>query len=301
MPQVSDSVRRARPLLGTLVEVQIGRCQGDGEAAIEAAFGAVAEVHRLMSFYDPDSDVSRLNRGAYHGAVKVAASTYTVLAAAIELHRRSGGLFDIAVAGELQRMGLLPDDDEPHGATARASTAQISLLPDRTVRYLHPGVRIDLGGIAKGYAVDCAVKALQAHGVRSGLVNAGGDLRAFGPELYPVSVRKPDDPSRLTCEAHVRDEALASSGPRFDPMQSRATCQSAVIDPAGAIVPCDMAGATVRAASCMLADALTKVVMLSGERSATILEHYGASAMVMKASGEICVSAGWREVDCLAA
>jgi thiamine biosynthesis lipoprotein len=301
LPQVSDSVRRARPLLGTLVEVQISRRQGDGEAAIEAAFAVVADVHQRMSFHDPDSDVRRLNRGAYHGAVKVAASTYAVLAAAIELHRRSNGLFDIAVADELQRLGLLPDDGEPRGAAVRASTGQIKLLPNGYVRYLHPGVRIDLGGIAKGYAVDCAVRALQAHGVGSGLVNAGGDLRAFGPEPYPVSIRKPDDPSRLMFEAHVRDEALASSGPRFDPMQSAVPRTSALIDPTGALVPCEMAGATVRAASCIVADALTKVTMLAGEQSAAILDHYGASAMLMKADGDVCVSAGWREADCLAA
>jgi len=306
LPQVSDSVRRARPLLGTLVEVQIGRCSGDREAAIEAAFGAVADVHKRMSFHDRDSDVSSLNRGAYHDAVKVAASTYAVLQAAIELHRRSDGLFDIAVAEKLQRMGLLPDrgephGSEPHGAATRGSTTHITLLPDRYVRYRHPGVRIDLGGIAKGFAVDCAVQALQEHGVCSGLVNAGGDMRAFGPEPYAVSIRKPDDPSRLMFRTHVRDEALASSGQRFDPMQSRSIFKSAIIDPTGAIVPCDMAGATVRAASCMVADALTKVAMLAGERSAAILEHYGASAMLMKACGEVCVSAGWREVDCLAA
>lgn len=306
MPQVSDSVRRARPLLGTLVEVQIGRCRGDREAAIEAAFGAVANVHKRMSFHDRDSDVSRLNRGAYHDAVKVAASTYAVLETATELHRLSNGLFDIAVADELQRMGLLPDDGkphggEPHGAATRGSTAHISLLPDGSVRYWHPGVRIDLGGIAKGFAVDCAVKVLQEHGVCSGLVNAGGDMRAFGPEPYAVSIRKPDDPSHLMLQTHVRDEALASSGQRFDPMQSHGPFKSAVIHPIDPIVPCELAGASVRAASCMLADALTKVAMLSGERSAAILEHYGASALLMKADGEVYVSAGWREVDCLAA
>src|SRR5215471_10326281 len=103
------SIRRARPLLGTFVEIAaVGQTFDAAEAAVEAAFSAVATAHRLMSFHEADSDVSRLNRNAASGAVRVHDWTYRVLAAAGDLHRRSGGVFDVAVAPALQRMGLLP-------------------------------------------------------------------------------------------------------------------------------------------------------------------------------------------------
>jgi len=111
----ADSILRARPLLGTFVEIAAaGVARSDLEAAVEAAFAAVATVHRLMSFHDPASDVSRLNRaapvlGRARGrAVPVHPFTWQVLAAAADMSWRSAGLFDITVAPVLQRMGLLP-------------------------------------------------------------------------------------------------------------------------------------------------------------------------------------------------
>src|SRR5437660_7414174 len=109
MQAAPDSLKRARPLLGTFVEIAASGAEStDLEAAVEAAFAAVARVHRLMSFHDPESDVSRLNREAKAGVVAVDPWTFEVLAIAQDLHRRSGGAFEIAVAPMLQDLGLLP-------------------------------------------------------------------------------------------------------------------------------------------------------------------------------------------------
>ena len=277
MEAAPDSIRRARPLLGTFVEIAVaGAPVAAMEAAAEAAFAAVATVHRLMSFHDPDSDVSRLNREAASDAVRVHDWTYRVLETAAELNRRSTGMFDVAVAPALQRLG-------------------IQLLPGHHIRFAHPGVKIDLGGIAKGFAVDCAVAALRRHGITDALVNAGGDMAAFGSRGHAVDIRDPRRPDRPMCQVALRNAALASSAGRFDPARSGEVGDTAVIDPATALPVRAVRGATVRAPSCIIADALTKVVMTAGEAAAPILEHYGAHALFMSAQGDIHMTADWND------
>src|SRR5215468_9986751 len=182
MPATSVSLRRAQALLGTFVEIDVtAASRSSAESAVEEAFSAVADVHRLMSFHEADSDLSRLNRTASSGAVLVHPWTYAVLEMALQINRHSDGAFDIAVAPALQRMGELPG--VPHVSPSPANIADvdaIELLADNQVRFRSPSVLIDLGGIAKGFAVDRAIAALQSHGVRSAMVNAGGDLAAFG-------------------------------------------------------------------------------------------------------------------------
>jgi thiamine biosynthesis lipoprotein len=302
MDRASDNVRRARPLLGTFVEISAaGGAECGVEAAVDAAFTAVAEVHRLMSFHEPSSDVGRLNRAACERAVAVDAWTFEVLELALDLNRRSAGAFDIAVAPALQGMGLLPPDDRPSAPMTPASAENIELLSGRCVRFRHPGVRIDLGGIAKGFAVDRAVDVLRDRGMRAGLVNAGGDLSAFGQQPHTVHVRDPRDPGRLLCAVDVREEALATSGGCFDPFRSAAAAGPAIIDPGTGKPAAAVRGATVRAPSCMVADALTKVVMLAGEGAAAVLESFRASALVVLADGGIRVTRDWRDAVNLAA
>src|ERR1700730_4713413 len=109
MEAAHASTRRARPLLGTFVEIAVaGATIPAMQAAVEAAFAAVATVHRLMSFHEATSDVSRLNRDAWSGAIPVHEWTYQVLDTALDLNRRSDGMFDVAVAPALQKLGLLP-------------------------------------------------------------------------------------------------------------------------------------------------------------------------------------------------
>jgi thiamine biosynthesis lipoprotein len=287
------SIRRARPLLGTFVEIAAARASAPAlEAAVEAAFSAVAMVHWLMSFHEPESDVSRLNRHAAAGAVRVHDWTYQVLEAALDLHQRSGGTFDIAVAPALQALGLLPGTSRSSGTAGwRCTTTPINLLPQNHVRFAHPGVTIDLGGIAKGFAVDRAIEALQRHGIAEGLVNAGGDVAAFGPQSHAIEIRDPRHPERPLCGVALRDAALASSAGRFDPAHSRDASPAAVIDPLTGMAVRAIIGASVWAPRCIIADALTKVVMNTGEGTAAILAHYGASAMFVSAQGDVHVTA----------
>ena len=180
-------LRRARPLLGTIVDIQVC-APNDFTAmrAIEDAFDAVERVHRLMSFHDPASDVSRLNREAHQHAIKVDHWTWRVLQAAHKFADESNGAFDITVGRLLAEWNLLPRLNARHPEprmlsgrgtsriTKRAITCEVPrfarddstswrdiiLEKDRSVRFRRP-LTIDLGGIAKGFAVDCAINALK--------------------------------------------------------------------------------------------------------------------------------------------
>jgi len=298
-----QQIRRARPLLGTLVEIEVaGRSEREMLAAIDAAFEAVARVHRLMSFHDQDSDVSRLNREAHVKPTTVHGWTFAVLEAAVELHRRSNGIFDIAIAPVLQALGLLPGMRERASAVpgTRAFDA-VELLPGRTVRFHDTAIGIDLGGIAKGFAVDRALEAIRGFGITSAIVNAGGDLAAFGEQPHSVHVRHPRNPAQLVCSVEIRNEALASSAPRFDPFDAIDTTDTAVIDPVTQRAPDTVEGVTVRAASCMIADALTKIVMIAGTEASDLLDHYRASALLISADGTLQISSDLHRAVHLAA
>jgi thiamine biosynthesis lipoprotein len=219
-------VRRAQPLLGTLVAISAwGSDRAALDDAIDCSFDAVATVHRLMSFQEPESELSRHNRGM--ATADLHPWTQQVLAAAADLRVRSGGAFDAACGGN-----------------------------------------IDLSGIAKGFAVDRAVDALKAAGVTRGFVDAGGDLAVFGDHEVSVGVRDPAEPRRLSAIVRLGNAAFASSGRPFDPATRR---------------PADCSGASVRAPSCMIADALTKVVGVAGEAAEPLLREQGAAALLFRA------------------
>ena len=296
-----QQVRRARPLLGTFVEIEVlGANETEMTAAVDAAFDAVAKVHRLMSFHDGDSDVSRLNREAHLRPTVVDAWTFAVLETAVELHRRSNGVFDVAIAPALQALGLLPPSGNNVARAARRGEA-IELLSGQAVRFHGANIAIDLGGIAKGFAVDRALEVLRGFGATGAIVNAGGDLAAFGPEPHAVHIRHPRDGAQIVCGVGIENAALASSARRFDPFHSAATADTAVIDPATQRAPDIVDGATVRASSCTIADALTKIVMITGLEASDLLDHYCASALVISADGSLHVSSDLHHAVQLAA
>jgi FAD:protein FMN transferase len=303
MAITSDRFSRARPLLGTFVEIEVaGAAEASMARAVEAAFEAIADVHRLMSFHEADSDVSRLNREAYHRPTAVHAWTFRVLETAADLNRRSNGTFDIALAPTLQRLGLLPQTTGAFPAAGGAvSRDAIELLDGHAVRFRRADVAIDLGGIAKGFAVDRALEILRRFDIPCGIVNAGGDLATFGTNPCTVAIRKPRNPDRIICNVEIANQALASSARRFDPFHANDTTSSAVIDPVTEQPAQAVDGVSVCAPSCTIADALTKLVMICGTDAGELLEHYDAAALVIAPDGNLQITSTWHHAVHLAA
>ena len=291
MTRRSDELRQARPLLGTIVELVVG---GLGEkaarAAMAGAFAVIAEVQRRMSYHDPASGLSRINREAAREAVVVDEWTFAVLSAAAEMHRVSGGVFDVTVAPRLETLGFLPATG---GCAGGANFQHVELNTDRTIRFHRPNMRIDLGGIAKGFAVDQAVATLRRSGVPRGLVNAGGDLRAFGGEPFPVAIRHHENPHATLTTVALQNAALATSAHYFADRIVPGSTAGPIIDPRTRVQARRIRSASVRAETAMLADALTKVVMLAGEAALPVLRHFRADAIFVATDSEARCSPGW--------
>ena len=285
----TSKIRRCRPLLGTFVEITAeGESAEAVNAAVEEAFAAVERVQGLMSFHEQTSDVTRLNREAGRRVVRVHPWTYEVLDAAQQLHAASQGAFDITIAPHLQRWGYLPD--YVGAVSIAADQSAIALLPGNGV-WFHRPVQIDLGGIAKGFAVDKAIEAMQMAGVTGGLVNAGGDLRVFGPEASTVHVRRPDAPGRMLPLVKLSNAAVATSANYFARKQVHGCRVTPLVNPQTGRSCNSTRSVSVQAPTCLWADALTKVVMLQGEKSASVLRHLGVSAWIINPAGKIlCTS-----------
>ena len=208
--------RRARPLLGTLVDIRVdGMDEARALSAIGQAFAEIADVHRLMSFHEAASDVSRINRDASRAPVTVDARTREVIALALAFARESHGRFDPTVAAELVAWNRLPRPRDAPAPSAGASWRDIEVLDDGRIRATKP-LWIDLAGIAKGYAVDRAIECLVALGIEAACVNAGGDLRRIGAGTEPVHIRMPSAPYRPLRTLLLGEGSIASSGSYFE-------------------------------------------------------------------------------------
>ena len=250
-----DIKRRAKPLLGTYVEVSVPVSHA---ATADSAFEAVRQVHQLMSFHEEGSDVSRINRAEAGDVVSCDPSTIEVIELAKHLYETTGGLFDICVAPRLVRSGYLPANaSAPLHRFDGSNPDDIEILEGNRVHLRRP-VMIDLGGIAKGYAVDRAIECLQGQGVPAAMVNAGGDLRHYGDEPWRVHLRNAD--GTVGEVMSLRPCAIASSANSLTRKRKLSGAVTPHIGPDGKAVRIDRT-ISVLAKSCMLADAMTKVAM----------------------------------------
>ena len=272
------SIERARPLLGTIVAVRVhGAAPRRAHRAIERAFTALAEIHRLMSFQEAASDVSRINREAARQSVIVHAHTYRVLAWAAHIAQVSDGIFDASIAARLVEWGILAAPAAAPPVDPNATFRDIELLPGRRVRCRRP-LWLDLSGIAKGYAVDRAIAALTRSGITGACVNAGGDLRILGRQAESVALRAAVPSTGSLATVEIEGGALATSSGHVTRRRHAEGWVSAHV--AGHTRHAIDARTTVSvfASRCVVADALTKVVLADPARGCEILRHFGAGA-----------------------
>lgn len=258
----SSTCRRAKPLLGTLVEIAAdGASRSTLRLAMDTAFALIAHIHATLSRQNSASDLSRFLAAPVGEIVKVDPHTVAVVAEGLRLAHETEGAFNPCV-----------------DASEFRHRADFTLLECADAMHLvrRGPLQLDLDGIAKGYAVDCAIEALRAHGVEQMLVNAGGDLRIEGVGPQPVEIRDPRNPLRIGAKVWIENEALATS--------------AAYDVPPRLAVAADWFGCwsvSVAAPRAIHADALTKVALnLEPAVAATILRRYDAEAWWIREDGK---------------
>jgi thiamine biosynthesis lipoprotein len=268
------ALRRCRPWLGTFVEIA---APAGMEAEVEAAFAAIARIHRSMSFHEETSDLARLRRAPAGSLVEVDVETVTVLRIAAMLHQRSGGLFDVAIGARLVATGFLP---RPSGIALRTmvgTAGDIEIVDDSHVR-CHRPLLIDLGGIAKGHAVDRAAAILAAAGAEQAIVNAGGDLCVVGETGQIIDLRDADGGMEGSVE--IADAALASSSNRHLRRRHHGSEVAPHLGRDHGAVLAEQA-VTVIAGRCIIADAMTKVALADHRLAAEMLAELGGEIVAL--------------------
>ena len=264
-------IRRARPWLGTIVEIAC-----DDLPAIEAGFAAIAHAHARMSFHEATSDLAALRDAIPGSAVAVEPETVQVLRFAVDLHRATDGLFDVTIGRQLVATKFLPRMTA-HSLTYYNGTSSDIEIVDGTHVICHRPMLIDLGGIAKGHAVDMAVAAMKEAGATQAIVNAGGDLRVFGPDAETIWLRGAD--GQLGGSLKARNLALASSSNLLYRRTSRGADHSPHIGVGRKAMLSDQT-ITVTAPTCIYADAMTKIAMADAALAERLLAPFGGAVIV---------------------
>ena len=304
----------ARPLMGTVVEITLYHPDQDrARELIDRAFAEMERIERLMSIRIAASEVARINREAYPGPIAVDREVFDLIGRALEAWRETSGAFDITVGPLMQLWPLyraekiLPNDAQVGEALKRVGFDLLMLDPESSrIAFKKPGMSIDLGGIAKGYAIDRAIGVLRGGGVASALVNAGGDLYALGlkPDGTPwrVGVRHPRRPEELIATLEVHDIAIMTSGDYEHYFLKDGRRYSHIVDPRTGFTARGTAGVTLSAPIATWADALATGVLVLGPDAGLELVNRlpQVEAAILSEASEhrlkLTVSAGFAQV-----
>ncbi len=287
-PTTGHLIKRCQPLLGTFVEITVEGPQSEEKlhAEISKAFDLIRSVSRLMSFHDQDSDVSRLNRCAHIAPLRVHPWTWHVIQNAIKLSGETEGAFDITVAPKLVKWGYLPRHTPFEALSEAAQWSDIEMGADHTIQF-HQPLQIDLGGIAKGFAVDKAADWLSTRGLTRAVVNAGGDLRVIGEGPHELSIRHPAAPQQSCIPSVMMRPAVATSAAYFARKRCGTERVSPIVHPRTGKALQSNLSVSVFAPTCTEADALTKAVLLAPQGVWNkVLREYNSLALFITQKGE---------------
>ena len=296
-------LKREEAIMGTSIVVELWADErAAGEAAISAVMDEMHRIDRAMSPFKEDSELSRINREAHQAPVPVSAEMARLIVRAAEFSELSGGAFDItyAAVGHLYdyRNRVRPSDEELE--KARAAIGWRGLVLDsqaRTVRFARAGMRIDLGGFAKGHAVDNAAAILRRRGIAHAMVSAGGDSRVIGDRRgrpWTIGIRDPRRPGQVAAMLPLEDVSISTSGDYERYFDADGTRFHHLIDPATGKSPREIQSVTILADDGLTSEALSKIVFVSGvERGMALVESQsGVDAVVVDAAGALHFSSG---------
>ncbi len=278
--------------MGTFAEVRVYDA-GDLASARGAADAALAEMRaldRLLAVQRPDSDVSRVNREAARGPVRVDPRVADVIARSLEVSRSTGGAFDVTVLPVVRAWGFIDHRPQvPAAGSAPHIAGWRSIQVDAgagTIAFADPSAQVDLGGIGKGYALDRARDVLRARGVRSAWLDLGGNIATLGtpPEggRWRIAVRHPRRSGERLGVVTIGEASVSTSGDAEQYAMDGDTRRGHIIDPRSGRPADALVSATVVAASATAADALsTAAVVLGTDGARAVLAHADADGLLV--------------------
>lgn len=290
-------------IMGTRISVELwANDKASGEAAIDAVMADMRRVDELMSTYKSTSELSKVNARAALEPVKISDELFELLTTALQYSRDTDGAFDITYAsvGYMYdfRQRKRPDEASIEKALPAISYRHVSLdSKTRTVRFSRSGVRVDLGGIAKGHAVDSGIQLLQKRGITRALVTAGGDSRIIGDRFgnpWVVGIRHPDRKNEVIAKIPLEDAALSTSGDYERYFDENGVRYHHIIDPHSGHSASKVRSATIIGPTATRTDGLSKTAFVLGPERA--LEIYNRlediDAILVTPDGRVLYSKG---------
>jgi thiamine biosynthesis lipoprotein len=269
----AEWLERTEAIMGTRIYVQLwSEDPAAGNDAIEAVMAEMRRIDNLMSHYKPESQLSQINARANREPVQVDPELFDLIKLSTHYSQITEGAFDITYAS----VGYLYDYPlhiHPTEAQIRSALPAVNWRnmqldeAQHSVRFEHPGMRIDLGGIGKGYAVDRGVAILKARGIEHAVVTAGGDTRIIGDRMgrpWLVAIRHPDDPKKVITRIPLSNSALSTSGDYERYFDENGVRYHHIIDPRTGHSASKVRSATILAPTATQTDGMSKTAFVLG-------------------------------------
>jgi len=276
-PARADWMERTEAIMGTRCYVELWADDPvKGNDAIDAVMAELRRIDNLMSHYKPESQLSQINQYANERPVAVDKELFDLIKLSTHYSQITEGAFDITYAS----VGYLydyPNHVHPTEEQIREKLPAVNwrnILFDEehhTVRFEHPGMRIDLGGIGKGYAVDRGIDILKARGIQRALVTAGGDSRIIGDRMgrpWLIAVRHPDNPNKVVTRIPLSDSAVSTSGDYERYFDEGGVRYHHIIDPHTGHSASKVRSATILAPTATQTDGMSKTAFVLGPEKA---------------------------------
>lgn len=300
-------IKRAQMHMGTLVSITAVASDKEGaHTAIQAGFGEIKRLEQLLSTWIPESELSQVNAAAGRRPVTVSRETFDIVARSLEMARLTDGGFNIAVGPAVEAWSVterqrIPSDAELQQLKALVDWTSIQINEKaRTIFLPRRGMRIDVGGIGKGYAADQAAEEMKKAGARGGIVALSGDIKAFGvlPNSagFPVGIRHPRQEGTLLAIIDLRDEAISTAGDYERFFERDGVRYHHILDPQTLQPARSCQSVTVIAKEGTVADGLdTGIFVLGPERGMELVERVpDVEAVIIDEQGRMTVSSGLR-------
>ncbi len=301
----ADWMERTEAIMGTRCYVELWADDPvKGDAAIDAVMAELRRIDNLMSHYKPESQLSQINAHANERPVQVDKELFDLIKLSTHYSQITDGAFDITYAS----VGYLydyprhihPTEDQIREKLPAVNWRNMLLDESQhTVRFEHPGMRIDLGGIGKGYAVDRGVEILKARGITHAIVTAGGDSRIIGDRMgrpWLVAIRHPDNPKKVVTRIPLSDTAVSTSGDYERYFDEDGVRYHHIIDPRTGHSASKVRSATVLAPTATQTDGMSKTAFVLGaEKALEIINRmHEYDAVFVLPDGHVLYSNGLR-------